>query len=84
MEALRLFRNGELSQTEIAGRLHAGRQSVSRWISDYKRGGERALRKSGCQYLTSMKQGSCFSVLASHCVQVAPTCWGITFTVYVS
>ena len=45
-QALRLLRQG-LNQSEVARRLRVGRQSVARWASLERQGGERALRQAG-------------------------------------
>lgn len=44
--ALQLLRQG-LNQSEVARRLRVGRQSVARWASLERHGGERALRQAG-------------------------------------
>src|SRR6266436_1502680 len=46
LEALRLLRQG-LNQSEVARRLRVVRQSVARWASLERQGGERALRQAG-------------------------------------
>ena len=43
--AVRLLRKG-IRQAEVARRVGVHRQSVSRWAQQFKRGGERALKKS--------------------------------------
>jgi transposase len=44
--AARLLRHG-VPQAEVARRVKATRQSVSRWVQQLEQGGQRALRKSG-------------------------------------
>ena len=46
MEALRLFRKG-IAQAQIARQLKVARQTVSRWVRQYREGGKAALRKAG-------------------------------------
>jgi transposase len=46
LAAADLLRKG-LHQAEVARRVGAHRQSVSRWAQELKRGGKRALRKAG-------------------------------------
>ena len=45
MEALRLFRKG-IPQAQIARQLKVARQTVSRWVRQYREGGKAALRKA--------------------------------------
>ena len=45
MEALRLFRKG-IPQAQIARELKVARQTVSRWVRQYREGGKAALRKA--------------------------------------
>lgn len=46
MEGLRLFRKG-MPQAQIARELKAARQTVSRWVRQYREGGREALRQAG-------------------------------------
>ncbi len=47
MKAVRLLEKGDLNQSEIAGRLKVCRQTVSRWVEEYNKGGKEALKKAG-------------------------------------
>jgi transposase len=46
MQALHLFRKG-IPQAQIARQLNVARQTVSRWVQQYREGGKAALRKAG-------------------------------------
>lgn len=46
MEGLRLFRKG-VPQAQIARELKVARQTVSRWVRQYREGGREALRQAG-------------------------------------
>jgi transposase len=45
-EAIRLWEKG-LNQAEVARRLKVARQTVARWVLDYRTGGKDGLRKAG-------------------------------------
>ena len=47
MEAIGLLRRNELNQSEVARRLHVCRQTVSRWMDEFRDGGQEALKKAG-------------------------------------
>jgi transposase len=47
MEAIRLLEKSELNQSEVARRLRVCRQTVSRWVDEFKVGGKDALKKAG-------------------------------------
>jgi len=47
MEAIGLFEKGDLNQSEVARRLHVCRQTVSRWMDEFREGGHKALQKAG-------------------------------------
>jgi len=47
MEAIRLWQRNELNQSEVAHRLRVCRQTVSRWVDEFRSGGKEALRKAG-------------------------------------
>jgi transposase len=47
LRAIRLLEKNELNQSEVARRLHVCRQTVSRWATEFKRGGKGALKKAG-------------------------------------
>ncbi len=47
MEAVRLWQRNELNQSEVARRVHVCRQTVNRWIDEFRDGGKEALRKAG-------------------------------------
>jgi len=46
-QALRLLEAGDLNLSEVARRLHVARQTVSRWMQEYRADGEVALNKAG-------------------------------------
>ena len=46
-EAIRLFEEEGLKQTEIAQRLKVVRQSVARWVEQYRNQGKEGLKKAG-------------------------------------
>lgn len=46
-EAIRLFEEEELKQAEIARRLKVVRQSVARWVEQYRNQGNEGLKKAG-------------------------------------
>src|SRR2546427_3858086 len=45
-QAIRLWERGQ-NQSEIARQLRVGRQSVARWVQQYRAQGKSALRKAG-------------------------------------
>ncbi len=45
--ALDLLNKGDLNQSEVARRFHVCRQTVSRWMTEFRQGGEEALHKAG-------------------------------------
>lgn len=45
--ALDLVNKGDLNQSEVARRFHVCRQTVSRWMTEYRKGGEEALHQAG-------------------------------------
>jgi len=47
MEAIGLLEKRDLNQPEVARRLHVCRQTVSRWMDEFRGGGHKALRKAG-------------------------------------
>jgi transposase len=47
MEAVRLVEKRDLNQSEVARRLRVCRQTVSRWVDEFKAGGRDALKKAG-------------------------------------
>jgi transposase len=47
LNALQLVNKGDLNQSEIARRFRVCRQTVSRWLGEYRIGGEEALHKAG-------------------------------------
>jgi transposase len=47
MEAIGLLENSDLNQSEVARRLHVCRQTVSRWMDEFRDGGRKALKKAG-------------------------------------
>jgi transposase len=47
MEAVRLVEKRDLNQSEVARRLRVCRQTVSRWVDEFKAGGKDALKKAG-------------------------------------
>src|SRR5215467_7589805 len=47
MEAIGLLENSGLNQSEVARRLHVCRQTVSRWVDEFREGGQKALQKAG-------------------------------------
>ena len=47
MEAIGLLENIGLNQSEVARRLHVCRQTVSRWVDEFREGGQKALQKAG-------------------------------------
>lgn len=47
MQAIRLWQRNELNHSEVARRLQVCRQTVSRWIDEFRTGGKEALRKAG-------------------------------------
>ena len=46
-KAVRLVHKRNLSQAEVARRLDVSRQTVSRWVKEFRVGGEKALKKAG-------------------------------------
>jgi len=47
MEAIGLLEKTDLNQSEVARRLHVCRQTVSRWMDEFRDGGREALQKAG-------------------------------------
>lgn len=47
MEAVRLLEKRDLNQSEVARRLQVCRQTVSRWVDEFKVGGNDGLKKAG-------------------------------------
>ena len=47
MKAVGLVEKGDLNQSEVAHRLRVCRQTVSRWVEQFKSGGKDALKKAG-------------------------------------
>ena len=47
MEAIGLLEKTDLNQSEVARRLHVCRQTVSRWMDEFRDGGREALKKAG-------------------------------------
>jgi len=47
MEAIRLLQKSDLNQSEVARRLRVCRQTVSRWVEEFKAGGKDGLMKAG-------------------------------------
>jgi transposase len=47
LKALRLFQKRSLNLAEVARRLAVSRQTVSRWMTEFRAGGEKALQKAG-------------------------------------
>jgi|SRR5579872_70232 len=47
LEAIRLLGKGEFNQAEVARRLHVCRQTVNRWVDEFKAGGKDRLKKAG-------------------------------------
>src|SRR6266852_3999260 len=47
LKALRLLENNSTDQSEVARRLHVCRQTVSRWMKEFRAGGKKALKKAG-------------------------------------
>lgn len=47
MEAVRLVEKRDLNRSEVARRLRVCRQTVSRWVDEFKAGGKDALKKAG-------------------------------------
>jgi transposase len=47
LEAIRLLKDGDVNQSEVARRLRVCRQTVSRWVDQFKGGGKAALKKAG-------------------------------------
>jgi transposase len=47
MEAIGLLEKKDLNQSEVARRLHVCRQTVSRWVDEFRDGGREALKKAG-------------------------------------
>jgi transposase len=47
MQAIGLLRNRDLNQSDVARRLKVCRQTVSRWVDEFKAGGKDALKKAG-------------------------------------
>lgn len=47
MEAMRLLEKSDLNQSEVARRLRVCRQTVSRWVEEFKAGGKDGLKKAG-------------------------------------
>ncbi len=47
LKALRLLENNSTDQSEVARRLHVCRQTVSRWMKEFRAGGKKALNKAG-------------------------------------
>ena len=45
-EAVRLLEKGDVSQAEVACRVHVWRQTVSRWADEFRMGGREALKKA--------------------------------------
>jgi transposase len=46
MQAIGLVEKNDLNQSEVARRLRVCRQTVSRWVDEFKTGGKNALRKA--------------------------------------
>jgi transposase len=46
LEAVRLSLKNDLQQTEVARRLHVSRQTLSRWLKEFRAGGKTALKKA--------------------------------------
>ena len=47
MEAISLLEKNDLNQSEVARRIHVCRQTVSRWMDEFRAGGQKALQKAG-------------------------------------
>jgi transposase len=47
MQAMRLLEKGDLNQSEVARRLRVCRQTVSRWVEEFKAAGREGLKKAG-------------------------------------
>jgi transposase len=47
MEAIRLLEKRDLNQSEVARRLRVCRQTVSRWVEEFKADGKDGLKKAG-------------------------------------
>ena len=47
MQAIGLLKKDDLNQSEVARRLRVCRQTVSRWVDEFKTGGKAALKKAG-------------------------------------
>jgi len=47
LEAIRLWEQSDLNQSEVARRLGVCRQTVSRWVGEFRAGGREALKKAG-------------------------------------
>ena len=46
MQAIGLLEKNDLNQSEVARRIHVCRQTVSRWMDDFRDGGREALKKA--------------------------------------
>jgi len=46
-EAVGLLEKGDLNQSEVARRVHVCRQTVSRWVDEFRTGGREALKRAG-------------------------------------
>lgn len=47
LEAIDLWQNSDLNQSEVARRLHVCRQTVNRWVDQFQTGGKSCLKKAG-------------------------------------
>jgi transposase len=47
LEAIGLLEKNDLNQSEVARRIHVCRQTVSRWMDEFRDGGREALQKAG-------------------------------------
>lgn len=47
IEAIRLLEKSDLNQSEVAGRLRVCRQTVSRWMEEFRAGGKDGLKGAG-------------------------------------
>ena len=45
--AVKLLESGDLNQSEVARRLKVCRQTVSRWVDEFRSGGQSALKQAG-------------------------------------
>lgn len=46
MQAIRLWQRNEVNQSEVARRVHVCRQTVSRWVDEFRTAGKQGLRKA--------------------------------------